>query len=177
MVSSPPVLETTRLTIRPFNLDDVGFIVNHFNEPSFIEGITDKGIRTLDDATAYLNNSIFPMYQAQGFGLCAVELKATGEVIGTCGLLKRDELDGPDLGYSLLKNCWHQGYAREAAQAVLTSARQDSRLSEVLAIINPDNAASLRLVQSLGFELVEQKAIKDEGPILQILCCTLTLAG
>lgn len=166
MVSSPPVLETMRLTIRPFNLDDVGFIVNHFNEPSFIEGITDKGIRTLDDATAYLNNSIFPMYQAQGFGLCAVELKATGDVIGTCGLLKRDELDGPDLGYSLLKDYWHQGYAVEAAQIVLDWAPAPDR---VLAIVNHSNQSSIRVLQTLGFKFDRYVEMRESSEKLMLM--------
>jgi RimJ/RimL family protein N-acetyltransferase len=69
-----------------------------------------------------------------------------------CGLLKREELPQPDIGFAFLPDFWNQGYAFEAAAAVLTDARERLQLNRILAIVNPDNNASIKLLEKLGFQ-------------------------
>ncbi|HEY8410690.1 MAG TPA: GNAT family N-acetyltransferase [Pyrinomonadaceae bacterium] len=144
------VLETERLILRHFNLDDAPFVLTLLNEPSFLHYIGDKKVRTLDDARQYITNGPRASYERHGFGLYRVELAGSNTPIGMCGLLKRDELPDPDIGFGFLPDYWNKGFAFEAATAVLTHARERLKLHRVLAIVNPDNDASIKLLEKLG---------------------------
>ena len=142
-------LETERLRLRRFTVDDAQFALTLLNEPSFLRYIGDKKVRTLDDARQYILTGPVVSYERNGFGLCVVELTASHTPIGMCGLIKRDELPDPDIGFAFLPDFWNKGFAFEAADAVLQSARD--RLQLVLAITSLDNVASIKLLERLGF--------------------------
>lgn len=146
--------ETARLRLRPLAPDDAPFILRLLNEPSFLEHIGDKGVRSLEDARRYLEDGPLASYARHGHGLMAVALRETGEAIGMCGLLKREHLDHPDLGYAFLPQGWGRGYAFEAAQAVMGGAK----LGRVLALVSPGNGPSIRLLEKLGFAAIDHPA-------------------
>ena len=159
------VLETERLILRHFNPNDAPFILALLNEPSFLRYIGDKKVRTLEDARQYILNGPVAMYERHGFGLYQVELKDSHTPIGMCGLLKREELPQPDIGFAFLPDFWNKGFAFEAAAAVLNDARERLQLNRVLAIVNPDNEASIRLLQKLGLSFegnIKLAADRDE---------------
>jgi RimJ/RimL family protein N-acetyltransferase len=158
MQSSPAVsalflgsLESARLRIRPLAEDDAAFILKLVNEIGFLRNIGDKRVRTLDDAREYIRSGAMASYERHGFGLAMVELKASREPIGICGLLQRESLDAPDLGYALLAEHWSRGYASEAAKLILEDAQHALGLHRVLAITSFDNPASERVLEKLGF--------------------------
>ncbi len=151
------VLETERLILRHFNLDDATFILTLLNEPSFLRYIGDKKVRTLDDARQYILTGPRASYEQHGFGLYQVELKDSHTPVGMCGLLKRDDLPDADIGFAFLPDYWNQGFAFEAAAAVLNDARERLKLDRVLAIVNPDNDASIKLLEKLGFRFERTK--------------------
>ena len=107
------ILETDRLRLRKLSTDDAGFVLRLLNEPSFIQNIGDKGVRTMDDARSYILNGPVASYEKFGFGLWLVEKKESGVSIGMCGLLKREVLEDVDLGYAFLPEFWARGYALE----------------------------------------------------------------
>ena len=144
-------LETDRLILRRFNVDDAPFILTLLNEPSFLRYIGDKKVRNLEAARQYLLNGPIASYDRHGFGLCLVELRELYTPIGMCGLLKREELPDPDIGFALLPDFWNNGYAFEAAIAVLQDAHARLRLQRILAITSLDNDASIKLLERLGF--------------------------
>jgi RimJ/RimL family protein N-acetyltransferase len=154
------VLETERLVLRPFTTDDAPFILTLLNEPSFLRYIGDKKVRTLEDARQYLLNGPIASYERNGFGLCLVELKDSQTAIGMCGLLKREELPDPDIGFAFLPDFWNKGFAFEAAAAVMNDARARLKLNRILAIVNPDNYASIKLLERLGLKFA---GLRDEG--------------
>lgn len=154
------MIETYRLHLRPFTLDDAPFILSLLNEPSFLQHIGDKGVRDLEGAKGYLTNGPMASYARHGHGLMAVVLKETGEPIGMCGLLKRDNLDHPDLGYAFVPEFWSKGYALEAARAVL----EEAKFGRVLAIVSQGNAASIRLLEKLGFTFEKLAAVYPDEP-------------
>jgi RimJ/RimL family protein N-acetyltransferase len=154
------VLETERLVLRPFTTDDAPFILTLLNEPSFLRYIGDKKVRTLEDARQYLLNGPIASYERNGFGLCPVELKDSQTAIGMCGLLKREELPDPDIGFAFLPDFWNKGFAFEAAAAVMNDARARLKLNRILAIVNPDNYASIKLLERLGLKFA---GLRDEG--------------
>jgi RimJ/RimL family protein N-acetyltransferase len=131
--------------------DDAVFMLRLLNEPSWLQYIGDRGVRTLDDAHAYILNGPVDMYARLGFGFYVVELKEGGTPIGICGLAKRDHLDAVDIGYALLPEHWAQGYAYEAAAAVLEYGLNVLGLKRIIAITSPDNDRSGRLLEKLGF--------------------------
>ena len=151
------VLETERLLLRPLTTDDAPFILTLLNEPSFLRFIGDKKVRNLEDARQYILTGPMASYERHGLGLLAVELKASQTPIGMCGLLKREELPDPDIGFAYLPAFWGQGFAFEAAKAVMNDARESLKLNRILAIVNPDNDASIKLLERLGLKFERVK--------------------
>ena len=147
------VCKTERLIIRHCRISDAEFFVRLLNEKAFIRYIADKNVRTIDDGINHINNGPISSYQQYGFGLNIVTLKETNVPIGICGLIKRDELDYPDLGYAFLSDFCGQGYAYEAANVVLQEEVAKHSLNVVLAVTLPDNLSSNRLLQKIGFKL------------------------
>ncbi len=145
------VVETDRLVLRHLTLNDAPFIVELLNEPSFLRFIGDRGVKSLQDARRYLLEGPIASYRRSGFGLNLAFLKETGEPVGMCGLLKRETLPSPDLGFALMPAHWRRGYAFEAAGAILAQAPVTLGLKRVLAITSPDNLASMALLEKLGF--------------------------
>jgi RimJ/RimL family protein N-acetyltransferase len=162
------VIETDRLTLRRFVVDDAPFALTLVNDPFFKQFIGDKGVRTEDDARAYLQSGPLASYAQFGFGLFLVARKADGAEIGMCGLLKRPTLEDVDLGYAFLPTFWHQGYAREAAAATLTYGTRVFGLTRVVAITTPENAASIRVLLDLGFVLQGLAQIGDKTEALHL---------
>ena len=146
------MLSSDRLFIRPITLDDAPFILTLLNEPSFLRYIGDKQVRNLEDARQYILNGPIASYERHGFGLCLMELRESHTAVGMCGILKRDELPDPDLGFALLPDFWNKGLAFEAATAVLNDARERLKLDRILAITSLDNDASINLLERLGFK-------------------------
>ncbi len=132
-------------------LADAAFFLRLLNEPSWLANIGDRGVRTLADAEGYIRNNIWVPYQAHGFGLYAVQLKSSPLPIGLCGLLKRDFLSSPDLGFALLPDYVGHGYATEAARAVMSHARAALGIGRLYAIVKSGNQRSVRLLGQLGF--------------------------
>jgi RimJ/RimL family protein N-acetyltransferase len=161
------VLETGRLHLRRMGLDDAGFILDLLNEPSFLRHIGDKGVRTLEDARRYIAEGL-ASYEGCGFGLLLVQRKDGGEPIGICGLLKREWLADVDLGFALPPRFWGQGYAREAASAVVAHARDPLGLRRVVAITSPANEPSIQLLSKLGFRFERLARFTEGGPELRL---------
>jgi RimJ/RimL family protein N-acetyltransferase len=145
-----PVTTTARLVLRELVAADAPFIRALLNDPDWIRYIGDKGVRTDEDARGYLERGPIAMYARNGFGLYQVALRATGEAIGMCGLIKRDTLPDVDIGFAFLPAHRGHGYALESAAAVIAHGAAAHGLTRVVAIASPDNAKSLRLLERLG---------------------------
>ncbi len=145
------VCETTRLVIRHFELRDAAYVLAQLNEASFIQFIADKQVRSIIDAEKYLKDGPMASYDKFGFGLNIVLLKHSGAPIGMCGLLKRTELEYPDLGYALLPKYWGKGYATEASKAILNNAINIHKKNVVLGVTLANNQTSNCLLTRLGF--------------------------
>lgn len=164
------IVETTRLVIRHFSLADAPFIMELVNQPSFIENIGDREVHNLADAEGYLTKGPLASYKLHGHGLSAVLRKSDKALVGMCGLLKRDYLDAPDIGYAYMPAFWGQGYAQEAAKAILMHGKMAFGYKRVFAIINPSNARSIHVVSKLGFQFTGLVTPPNEER--QILCYT-----
>jgi RimJ/RimL family protein N-acetyltransferase len=144
------VMETARLNIRRLLPGDAAFMLELLNDPSFIRNIGDRGVRDLEGARDYIMRGAIASHEKHGYGLDVVELKATAESAGICGLVRRDYLDEPDIGFAFLPRFTGLGYAFESAQAVLEHARSVLKLPRVLAIVSPANERSIRVIEKIG---------------------------
>ncbi len=161
-------IKSERLTLRPFTLTDAEFIVDLVNQPSFIQNIRDVGVRTIADAEKYLENGPISSYERNGFGLLAVVLNDTTQLIGMCGLIKRDTLEDVDIGYAFLPQYWSKGYAAEAALAVMDHAKKVMGLKRVVAIVDPKNAGSIRVLEKIGMSFEKMVKLSENDIDLKL---------
>ena len=162
------ILDTDRLVLRELDSAlDAEFIFELLNTPKFIKYIGDRGVRSVEDAAAFIENRYRQSYREHGFGLYTVELREfdgdrentldTGRVsalnppIGVCGFVKRDTLPDPDIGFAFLPEFEGHGYGSESATAILDFGRTTLGFSRVLAITSQDNDVSGKLLEKLGF--------------------------
>lgn len=148
------ILATARLLLRCATLDDAPFYLELLNSRSFVQKLGDRGVRSLAQARLALADGPILMQATRGHSLYIVTLP-DGTAIGMCGLIKRDTLEEVDLGYAFLPQWQGQGYAREAAAAVLQHAHTDLNLRCVFAIVSPGNERSVSLLQKIGFDFVK----------------------
>jgi RimJ/RimL family protein N-acetyltransferase len=156
------IIQTVRLTLRKLQLSDAEFVLKLYNDPSFLQHIGDKGVRTVAQAIQNLQQGAIASYVQHGYGMWLVE-NQQGQSIGLCGLIKRDFLNETDLGYAYLPEFFGQGYAFEAALAVLKYAKERTALSTVVAIVSEANAASKALLTKLGFVQHGQVLVPDKN--------------
>lgn len=159
------VLETDRLTLRRYTLNDAEFIFRLVNDPSWLRFIGDKNVRNLDDARRYLREGPLDMYERFGFGMYRVEEREGGIPVGMCGLIKRETLPDADVGYAFLPEFRGKGYAFEAAAAVLAHGNRDFGLQRILAIVSPDNAGSIRVLEKAGMKFERLLEIRPGDPV------------
>ena len=143
------IFKTVRLMVRHAEAADADFFVALLNDPGWIANIGDRGVRTKADAVHYIEQRLQPDYARDGFGFFVVA--DAGEPVGICGLIRREGLDAPDLGFAFLQRHVRRGFGLEAASATVAWARDVAGLDRLLAITGPDNPASIALLGRLGF--------------------------
>lgn len=141
-------IETERLVLRDLQPEDFGALRRIMDDDTmwaYGHSFSDR------DVANWLARQI-SRREIWGYALCAAELRATGEVIGQCGITAQDCLGGhvPEVGYVFSREHWHHGYATEAALACRDYAFETLGVNEVFAIIRDVNAASRRVAERLG---------------------------
>jgi RimJ/RimL family protein N-acetyltransferase len=164
------VVETERLIVRELSLSDAAFLLELMNEAGWHRFIGDRGIRTVEAAATYIESAVLASYERHGHGLCCVTLKGSGEPIGICGLVRRESLDGPDLGFAFLERHQGAGLALEAARAVVAHAREALGITRLLAVTSPANEPSIRLLAKMGF--VREGGMRGPGEAAERLLFT-----
>jgi RimJ/RimL family protein N-acetyltransferase len=155
------ILTTERLRLRHLHAGDAGFMLSLLNEPAYHRFIGDKGVRTLDEAGAFIRDKMAVSYANNGFGLYLVESKDGATPLGICGLVKREGLDDIDIGFAFREQFWGKGYAHEAADAIMDYARDTVGLKRIVAITALDNTSSIALLEKLGLKF--EKIIRLPG--------------
>jgi len=162
------ILETDRLTLREFTIDDTDFIISLLNSPGWLEFIGDRHVKTEDQAKQYLLNGPIKSYQENGFGLSLVELKHNKTPIGMCGLLKRDYLEDPDIGFAFLPEGTGKGYAFEIVNATMNYAKDTLNMPRVLAITLPSNKSSIKLLEKAGLKFLKNTSSPTGTDVLML---------
>lgn len=165
------IAHTDRLHLRHINVSDAQFIYQLYNQPSFIKYIGDRGIHSVTDAEAFISK-VKANYLHYGFWLYLVEDKESNQPLGVNGLIQRDYLDAPDIGFALMPEYCGKGFAKESSLAVLQHAKQ-LKLTSIYAITSPDNTVSESMLNRLGF--VFQRQDFFDGSATPINLFTLNL--
>jgi len=161
-MSEEHTLETERLRLRWLTLDDAELMLAIWNDPAFIRHVGDRGIRTIDEARAAMAKGALQLYEKYGYGPYRMALGDADTAIGICGLFRRDNLDDPDIGYGVLPDYCGKGYGYEGSRAVMQYARSDLALERVIAIISPDNEASIGLIRKLGLRFERMYRMQED---------------
>ena len=162
------ILETERLILREFTIEDAAFIFELLNTDEWKKYIGDRGIKNLNDAEVYLTDRLMMSYKKSGFGFYLVQLKNENIPIGMCGLAKRDSLDDVDIGYALLPAYFKKGYAYEAASAALAYAKNNLRLKRIIAITIEIHSDSIKLLEKLNLKFEKKMFMPDDPEELVI---------
>ena len=167
------VLETDRLTLRRPTTDDASFFLTLVNQDSWLHYIGDHEVYDIPAAIDYILDGPIAMLEEFGYALCVMELKPGGPPIGLCGVVKRDGLALPDLGFALIDAYAGKGYASEAARACMTLARDTLKIPTLLAMALPSNQRSIRLLTRLGFRDLGTFRLNSNNPVTKLFECTL----
>lgn len=143
------IIETERLYLRRMNQEDFPALCRILQDEETMYAY--EGAFTDEEVQEWLDRQI-ARYEKWDFGLWAVVLKETGEVIGQCGLTMQPWKDREvlEIGYLFWRACWHQGYATEAAAACKEYAFETLGAEEVCSIIRDTNLASQRVAERNG---------------------------
>jgi RimJ/RimL family protein N-acetyltransferase len=147
------ILSTERLTLSQLEPDDAPFVLELLTSRGFKENIGDRGVRDLDGARGYIERQR-ESYAEHGYGLWRADITGAGESAGICGLVQREGLEHPDVGYAFLERFWGRGLASEGAAATLAYARERLGLSTVVAITKPENTGSIAVLERIGMKFV-----------------------
>ncbi len=154
------IIETERLYLREFKIEDAAFLIELLNSETWIQFIGDRNVKTVKNAQKYILEKICLSYKISGFGFYLVLLKEENTTIGMCGLVKRDFLDLPDIGFAFLPEFTGLGLAFEAANATLNFAKDKLALLEIAAITTQENSKSITLLKKLGLQFEKTISLK-----------------
>lgn len=146
------ILNTSRLSLRTINLNDADFMLDLLNDQTFIKNINDRNIRNMEQAKVYIQEKILASYTQHKYGMYVVQITETQERIGLCGLVFREQLTHPDIGYAYLQKYQGNGYAKEAASAFINYIKAKKEFQKILAICQPQNLASISVIEAMGFK-------------------------
>jgi RimJ/RimL family protein N-acetyltransferase len=151
-------LRTDRLRLSPVEEDDTAFVLELLNDPGWLANIGDRGVRTPEQARAYIAERFTP-----NFWLVARDA-VSGERLGLCGVVPtRPGLEYPDLGYAFLAQHSGKGYATEAAAAVLAHALGPLGHKRLLAITSLANTPSQRVLEKIGFRREADRRLPEHA--------------
>ncbi len=143
-------IETARLYLRQFTPEDLDELYCIYSDPEVMKYIG-KGIRTRE-VTEIALYAMLQCWQQNNFGMWALVHKIDSKMIGRCGLCFLDKTSEVELGYALNKAYWNQGLATEASRASLNYGFKILQLDKIVAIARPENIASQRVMQKVGFK-------------------------
>jgi len=155
------LIKTERLVLSHTELSDAAFLLDLYNTPKWIKYIGDRDVKTVDDARRYISDHLLPQIDKLGYGNYIIRHDA--KPVGVCGLYDRKGLEGVDLGFALHPNYEGQGFATEAARALMKLAWDHLSLASLSAITLEVNMPSRKVLQKLGFTFIKKVTFEKEA--------------
>ena len=170
------LFETNRMQLRPVTEDDSSLMLAVWNDPAFIRNVADRGIRTEEAAREAIRDGAQKLFDDYGYGPYCMSLKSDAAMVGICGLFRRENLDDPDIGFAVLPNYCGKGLAGEAAFAVVEYASNALQLDKLTAIVSPDNAPSIGLIEKIGMSFDRMITMPGETEAICLYSMSLKAA-
>lgn len=148
-------IETERLLIRPFTLEDGEALHAVWGDPASNRFLGSRTPASIEETFGHLRQ-IVAAHEEHGFASCAVIEKESGMLIGDCGLFVSPDHADVELAYGLGRRWWGRGYATEAAVACVRAGFEQLRVDRIVADVDASNGASVRVLEKAGFELVSE---------------------
>ena len=161
------ILETKRLSLRHLRPEDEDALFALYRDLEIRRYFPD-GTRSLDETREEIQWFLHGHPRHPELGLWATVERASGALLGRCGLLpwKIDGTDEVELAYLINKSHWGQGLATEAAHAIVQYAKTDLKLDRLICLITPGNAASARVAEKVGMRF--EREYTDELGLCQL---------
>lgn len=140
---------TDRLVLEALSEQDNHFIFELVNTKGWIEFIGNRNVNSSEEAIGYIQK----IKENPNVTYWVAKLKADREPVGVITLIKRDFLEHHDIGFAFLPRYLNQGFAFEAANAVIEHSSQAGNQTHIEAIVLPSNSVSIKLLEKLGFQL------------------------
>ena len=150
-----PTIMTDRLRLRPFTPADAPTMHQILSGQDVLRYFPNSQAPSLDGVERMIGRML-SHWQEKGYGLWAVERKATQELMGRCGLAYLTETDEVEVDFILGRAFWGQGFASEAGQASMQFGFNELSLSTIIGIVHPENLASQRVLSKIGMQMVEE---------------------
>lgn len=154
-------IETERLILRPFTIDDIVASYQLNLDKDVSRYTSDGGVVSMKEMARRIKEDVLGDYQKYGFGRLAVELKDQKRFIGFAGIKYLEYLREVDLGYRFEKAQWGKGIATESAKACLQFGFETLGLDRIIAMVIPENIGSVRVLEKLNFQFDQE--IIDHG--------------
>ena len=158
-------LETGRLILRMLRDSDIDAYAEMVGDAEVMRYIGDG--RPLDRSMAWRNMATMAgHWSLRGYGLWAAEERHSGLLVGRIGFWNPEGWPGFEVGWMLRRSFWGKGYATEGARAALRYAFTEWEQPQVISLIRPENAASIRVAERLGERLVESIDLKGQTALV-----------
>ena len=161
------LFETSRLIARPLTASDIDDLFEVYGDADAMRFVGDGEPLNREGCAEWVEVTR-RNYATRGYGMAALVLRETGEVVGFCGLVHPGGQPEAELKYALKRTFWGQGLATEAARGMLDYGRVTFGLTKVIATIYPENRASERVLTKAGMAFVEDRP-EDDGTITRVL--------
>jgi RimJ/RimL family protein N-acetyltransferase len=151
-MSAVPEVETERLLMRGWRDSDIDAWAEVVADDELMRSLGLEGSRSLGDAWRDMA-ALAGHWALKGYGHWALELRATGELVGRTGLYHPPDWPGLEVGWTVARPHWGKGYAGEAARASMDWARAELGADHLISLIADDNRRSQRVAEKLGMSL------------------------
>jgi ribosomal-protein-alanine N-acetyltransferase len=160
------IIETERLSLRCFTPDDAADNYRIYTDPDNMR-FMGRQPDSVEFERYHLQRHIANYYERHGFGLWAVVLKENGRLVGRCGFLYQPVADGQEVEVTYLidRPYWGRGLATEAAGATLRLGFERYKFPRVVALINPENVASVRVAEKSGMKYERDVDFREFGRV------------
>lgn len=147
----PITLNTPRLVLRPLREDDAAVLFAMYSDPQFMRYWSFAPMTQLEQAREYLSRLMTASASGKDL-VCAIDLRETGQMIGTCTLFSLYEPSlRAEIGFGVSREFWRQGYTQEAVHTLIGHAFSTLSLRRLEADIDPRNNGSARVLERAGF--------------------------
>lgn len=155
------VMDSERCKIKEMGPDDLNRLYDLYSDKricEYTEDLFDNRMKELQYIKDYAKN----MYGFYGFGTWLIEDKFSGNLIGRVGFNFRPGFEDPELGFVIDPKLWRHGYAYETCMRVIQYGKEELGFKRIHAFVRPENAASVALLEKLGFRTCGRYTINDK---------------